>query len=589
MSSTPPMTLSQALPVVPDLGIATAYENWRNESLKIQGVSRKTLADYLIGTNSEIGLLRATLILGVEAEHFEIAYQLAGQLLCAEDKIIQLYGRYQMAFLTISRGFSSDSQAPITAQTALPTLSNLLVQLEALPRRTALAIELELRIYRALTEGYLVIEDYELAHSYASRMAMLAPIVGLKTAIYSARSLVAMCLQCLGKTKSAIAVMREQQQDKNNHPYHFYIASNLAEALFFEGDFTSVLQLTSEQTEATSELKAHLQAFRMFTLLVPNEPIQLELVGNRSAAFARACQHLLVAFGSNLQSEERQIAFRKARLASSESVYNPNTWRAGFEGIFNAICSTRAGDYGLVSAHLPTLSQLNNYPLWARILGFATGIEVILRTHSKARQKTELSEITFELQKVLNDLEIHLLDQITKALQLYTPFALAWISTLGNVQEIVAAAGRETILNLNSRPIRVYSKAGLRPLQAAEFTLTSFGIPIFPNRMGGGQLEVFTACLQHLYGENSFWFEPVPPARLIVVLLETAELDPRHRESLRIAAQQVYRTFGLLPQLQQTNQISALIALEVIILKVLFGTASIKDVWHVVEAHGGHI
>ena len=125
MSSTPPMTLSQALPVVPDLGIATAYEDWRNQSLKIQGVSRKTLADYLVATKTEMGLLRAALILGVEAEHFETAYQLAGQLLCAEDKIIQLYGRYQMAYLTISRGFSSDSQAPLTAQTALPTLKQI--------------------------------------------------------------------------------------------------------------------------------------------------------------------------------------------------------------------------------------------------------------------------------------------------------------------------------------------------------------------------------------------------------------------------------------------------------------------------------
>jgi hypothetical protein len=398
-----------------------------------------------------------------------------------------------------------------------------------------------------------------------------------------------MCLQYLGKTKAAIAVMREQQQDQSNYPYRFYIALNLAEALFFEGDFLSVLQLTSDQTEATHELKAHLQAFRIFTLQVQNEPIQLELVVNRTAAFARACQHLLVAFSSNLYSEERQIAFRKARLASSESVYNSNTWRAGFERIFNAICRVRAGDYGLVLAHLPTLSQLNNYPLWVRVLGYATEIEVILRTHTKARQKTELSAITFVLQKALNDLEIHLLEQITKALQLYTPFALAWISVLGNLQEVIVSAGQETILNLNSRPIRVYSKAGLRPLQAAEFTLASFGIPIFPSRMGGGQLEVFTACLQHLYGENSFWFEPVPPARLIVALLETADLDQTHGESLRTAAQQVYRTFGLLPQLQQTAQIPALIALEGIILKVLFGTASIKDVWHVVEAHGGHV
>ncbi len=589
MSSTQPIVLSQALPVIPDLGVAAAYEEWRTTSLKIEGVSRKVLADYLIATNSEIGLLRATLILGVEAEHFDTAYQLAGQLLCAEDKVIQLYGRYQAAFLTIRGGFSSDIQAPITAQTAIPTLKDILMQVEALSKRNALALELEMRIYFVLCEAYLVIEDFEIAHLYASKMAMLSPIVGLETMIYSARSLVAMCLHCLGQSKSALTMMQQLRQDPKNYAYRFYTALDLAQALYFEGDFSNALQLVSDQVGASTELQAHLQAYQLLTLLRPQVEIQTKHLTNRIQALTMAYQHLYTAFSLNLHSEDRQIVFREARLASSDFSHNSNTWRAGFEKLLNAFCSLRARDYGLVLPNLPSIHQLENYPLWVRILGLALKLEAILRMNSAQVSHAEFFDLGLELRNILNDVDVHVLRQITDALQLYTPYALACLSVLGQVKEVVVAAGQNTILNLNTRPISVYGQTGLRPLQAAEFTLTSFNIPIFPSRMGGGQLEAFANCLKRPYGENLFWFEPVPPARLIVALLETADVVTKHRELLQEAARQVYHSFGLLPQLQQTTQIPALNALERIISKVLFGNAHIKDVWHVVEPHGGYV
>ncbi len=583
------MTLSQPIPPLPDLAVASAYETWRNNSLQIQGVSRSVLAEYLIATETEIGLLRATLILGVEPDKFDMAYQLAGQLLLAEDKVIQLFGRYQAAFLTIRKSFSSDAQAPITVQTAIPTVKHILEQIEALPKRNALALELEMRVYLILSEAYLVVEDYELAHLYASKMAMLAPIVGLQTTIYSARSLVAMCLHCLGKSKSALAMMSELQKDPNNFPFRFQGAVSIAQALLFEGDFTGVLQISAEQTDATNDLKAHLQTYQLLTLLVIQENIPIHLVTNRTASLAKTYQYLTKAFTANLQTDERQTAFRNARLVSSDFAYNPNTWRAGFERILNALCSLRAGDYGLVLPNLPTISQLENYPQWARILGLTTKLEAVLRINSSQVQRTDLLDIALELQHVLSAVEIHVLRQIVDALQLFTPYALACLSVLGNVPEIVIAAGQSAILNLNARPIGVYGQTGLRPLQAAEFTLASFAIPIFLSRMGGGQLEAFTMCLKRPYGANMFWFDPVPPARLIVALLEAADELPKQRETLQEAAQQLYRNFGLLPQLQQTAQIPALNALEKIISKVLFGNARIKDVWHVVEPHGGHV
>ena len=229
------------------------------------------------------------------------------------------------------------------------------------------------------------------------------------------------------------------------------------------------------------------------------------------------------------------------------------------------------------------------YPVWAKVFGLATRLEAILRIPMLENHKNELFGITLELRKVLNQIDIHLLRQISNAVQLYTPFALAWLSALGDLKEIVISTGQNTILQLNSRPIRVYQKVGLRPLQAAEFTIASFGIPVVQSRMGGGQLEAFTDCLKRPYGDNLFWYDPVPPARLIVAFLEAADQDPTHQKLYQVTAQRVYQNFGLFPQLQQTTQIPVLNALEGIILKVLFGTASIKDVWHVVEIFGGHV
>jgi tetratricopeptide (TPR) repeat protein len=589
MSSTAPIQLQEQLQLLPDLSNAAAYEAWRNSSLQVARVSRKVLADYLIAQNSEMALLRAALILGVDTGQFDTAYQLAGRLLLSEDKVIQLFGRYQMAFLTIRKGFTHDNQAPITAQMALPSLHELLDAVNKIVKPSPLSVELEMRICLALSEGYLVTEDFAEAQLYASRFALLAPIVGLQTMIYSSRSLVALCLHCLGQTKPALQIFKELYDTPGYDMYRPDTTFDFAHALFFEGDFAHVLKLTVLDNDLDQGFGAYFQGLRVCTLQVRDIHIQEELLANRFVPLVRMSKKLIQAFSLPLLHEDRQETFRKARAAASSFSYKKTTWRSGFENVLSSVCSIHAKDFGLVLTQLPTLSELQSYPLWGQVLGLSARIELALRINPKLEHRIPLMENIFALQELLNRSDVHLVMQMMPILQLLTPYSLACLSAMNGLNKVFVSLGETAILNLKARPIQVFGKSGLRPLQAAEFTLLSFEISVLPSRMGGGQLEVFTACLQHPYGENLFWYEPVPPARLILALLEAAEHEPVHQELLQSVAQKVYRTFGLLPQLQQTNSIPALNALEAILLKVLYGTAQTKEVWQVVEYFGGRL
>lgn len=510
----------QQLPPIPDLSIALNYEKWRMQCLQTNGVSRRVIADHLISTQTEIGLLRATLILGVEVSNFDIAYQLAGQLMCAEDKVIQLFGWYQTAYLTIQKSFCNDANAPLSAKTTIPTLQTILSQLESSAKRTLLSLELELRVHASLCEAYIIIEDFDLSYLHASKMSLLAPIVGLKTYQYSARSLTGLSLMNLGHLKSAFEIMDQLYKDPDTTPYRSHLAVEMSHTLFFSGNFESALKLAElHRADKTVDYEVHFQSVISWTLLRKPESIQHDLEVNRIHPLTRACQFLGQAFQFPHNSQERLKMFRNARAACFDFSINTNSWRSGYEQIFAGLCSLLAGDYGLVQPNLPSLERLKSFPLWVQILGIAVTLELCI-CYRQLQTETLLLESLLELNRVLNSVENSLLRQISAFLQLLTPHALGCLSVIGGTEKIVISKGQDTILNVKSRPIRIYGNEGLRPIQAAEISLSSFGIPHVPSRMGGGQHEVFSNCLKLKYGDNDFWFTPVAPSRLIISLLE---------------------------------------------------------------------
>ena len=122
-------------------------------------------------------------------------------------------------------------------------------------------------------------------------------------------------------------------------------------------------------------------------------------------------------------------------------------------------------------------------------------------------------------------------------------------------------------MNLQQRPISVYGETGLRPLQAAWFTLKAFDRELPPfDRLGGGQFEAMRKALYHQYFERECWFTPVAPAQVIYALnccrhLAQAGGSTRAR-MFEQAARETKRNFGIVPKLQQVDQLPSLVQLE---------------------------
>ncbi len=205
--------MSTEIPSIPALNIPSEYEAWRIKSLNL-GISRKTLTDHLISLNTEIALLRASQIIGIDLENREIAFELAGKLMVSKNSIFKLFGKYQSAFIILQDGIYVGNQAPAVVQATLPALLELLDQLKSSEEKTLLDLELEMRIHLAVSQAYTALGNFEKALLYASQIVIISPIVGLKSYISSGQSLTGWCLLMMGKASEATQVYKNLYEDE---------------------------------------------------------------------------------------------------------------------------------------------------------------------------------------------------------------------------------------------------------------------------------------------------------------------------------------------------------------------------------------
>jgi hypothetical protein len=475
---------------------------------------------------------------------------------------------------------------------------DLLKQLEGSPKRNILSLELELRICFALSEAYTIIEDFEAAHLYASRMAIIAPTVGLKNFIASGRGLVGWCLLMLGKVEDAASTYKQLlitpdfSHLKLGHTVYFAFAS------FWNGDDYTLKNLLSPVNlpEIGGDLPDELEnakGFRALTLGLKVDSFDLESRPKRFLSLIKT--HMLISEGLQLSpyEGEKKEKFRLARLAVLEYSENSNIWLFGAERALSALCSIRVGDYGLALQSMPRVPNLTDYPLWAKYLTLSTALELAIR-HNYSGSEQMLLESYFAIRSLILKTSDSILKQIVEKLQLLTPWSLSFIATLGGVPDYVISAGLASIMHFKSRPIKVYDHEGLRPVQACEFIAGSFDIFQDQNtRLGGGQLEALTKCLKRSYGEHNYWYEPVSPTRLIVILIQAAYAAATKRgedssEIFSAAALSTAKHFGIVPQIQQTKPLPWLDNLEFAINQALYQYSAIPNIWRVVEAHRGY-
>jgi hypothetical protein len=583
----------QFLPL-PDLSIPSAYESWRIEALKLPGASRRLLAEHLIEFKTEIALLRAIQIAGVDPNNSDFAFQLSGQLMCSDDPIFRLYGRYQSTFLSSRMYQYTDNQATLTSQTTLPALLELLKAVKNLPKQSTLSLELEMRIHHLISRAYTVLEAFDSAYEYASQFAMLAPAIGLKNFTVTARGMVSWCLLMLGNATAASRIDRTLFENPDLTSYKFESAVSLAFSSFWNGDDDTLKQLLSpasisKMPEIDPSWLETAVGLKALTLQEKFEEFKHEEQPKRFLALMRSHKLLADALKISPFEPEKKEFFRSARAAALEYSNNPRVWLTITERSFHALCSLRIGDYGLAFQNLPKAFDTKEHPLWAKYFNLSTIIEYNMSVQDP-EIGSEFLEAYSELKNLMKSTPELILKQVIKKLQLLLPKTLSFMGAAGGVSELITAAGQACIMNLKSRPIRVYEIEGLRPLQAAEFTESAFGIYSMPlGRLGGGQLEALTKCLYRSYGENFFWHEPVSPARLTTALLQAAQAASKERKgdlekSFFMAAMSTVQNFGIVPQLQQTTKSSFLLALESLINKVLHEASEISDIWKLVKS-----
>jgi hypothetical protein len=579
----------------PDFRVASAYEQWRNACLT-NGATRAQLASRLEQTGDELALLRAAQILSVDPTQQSKAFELAGRLMCSDNPVLRLFGRYLSAFLVIRGSYHNDLEAPISAHAAIHTLHEILAQLEALTKRDPLSLELEMRVHLSLSESHNVNEDFALVQLHASKLVTLAPSVGLQSFQFSGKVMLARALLYQGNSAAALSLYEELSTQDYVRQFRVHYDIDMATALLWCGDFRGahdLLELHAIDLGNPNDPSEAAKGVQALTLLSPPRNIAFDKLANRFSVSVKAHVKLQEALLISPLDEMRRRSFREARNLIAHSVHNQTTWLANFERAFATLCSLRAGDHGIALQSVPKIGDELRQPFWSELFSAFVTLETALRVHTThGKSSLYRSSIPF-IQALLNRTSAIVLGRALPTLQLLTPTALAFVAAIGGVDEIVIQAGLNCIVNLKTRPATVYDTPGLRPMQIVELTLEAFGAGQFgESRAGGGQLEAITACLRRAHGKVHYWFEPVLPARLVVGLLEAANTDMTPQwlsEACHRAALDLSRNFGLMPTLQKIAPPTVLTALETEINRALFGNPDPSQIWHVIRTHGGNV
>ena len=263
--------------------------------------------------------------------------------------------------------------------------------------------------------------------------------------------------------------------------------------------------------------------------------------------------------------QELQATYRSAR-SEIHKLRQADGWRLVHQQVLEAFISLRADEVWLARHKLPTLTMLETAPPLIRAFGFAVASEIATRLlPDEADLLTQAVDGLITTVEELSNTSRG--EQVSRRLQLLLPLSAAIAARFPECPSVLSKVGLEATMNLQQRPISVYGETGLRPLQAAWFTLKAFDRELPPfDRLGGGQFEAMRKALYRQYFERECWFTPVAPAQVIYALnccLHLARVNGSTRARMfEQAARETKRDFGVIPKLQQVDQLPSLVQLE---------------------------
>jgi hypothetical protein len=567
----PPSADTPPIPKTPDLLDTHSFEAWRRQCLETQNLPRQLLAEKLESIGSEIAFVRAAIILAPLEQQRDRAQTLAMRGLEATQRDVYLLAKLICAHLTTLSGFSRNPDPAMTATSVTLMINGILEDARKMTSRSPLLLEVEVRAHQALAEAYILGRKYNRAKRHAAEALLLAPHLGLDLIAQGARYQLANIAYYEGDLFAA----EETYQTLTSGPIFSAAlaqSSTLARAitLHWLGDDDAAIACTnSGDFSPTGSAHPRVEAVRLLSLRYPwNEHFtNLETSVPNTLAHAVSC-YRFIHQALELQPDHPQEIQATYRAARSEihKLRQADGWRLVHQQVLEAFISLRADEVWLARHKLPNFTALETAPPLIRAFGFAVASEIATRllpdeTELLTRAVDGLIATVEELSDTSRG------EQVSRRMQLLLPLSTAIAARFPECPSVLSGVGLEATMNLQQRPISVYGESSLRPLQAAWFTLKAFDRELPPfDRLGGGQFEAMRKALYRRYFERDYWFTPVAPAQVIYALnccRHLARVNGSARARMfEQAARETKRDFGVIPKLQQVDQLPSLVQLE---------------------------
>jgi hypothetical protein len=435
-----------------------------------------------------------------------------------------------------------------------------------------------MRVHHMLADAYMIGGAMDRVRENAAEMAHAAFTLNLPGIQLAANYCLAFVAEAEGQSGLAENLFRGVAEDSNAS--YLGPRANRARARLLsrmgDEDAAEALLDPNDFTPGTPQFH-HTIGLRSLTFreLLPSDfALHLKAIPNNTAAlisvYAAIAQAMGCEPGNDLGRMER---WREAHehLRAFDASATSESLRLESRTL-SAFIQLRMGFAGQAFHQLPSSADLVILPAGARAFAHVTSIEVF------ERLLPESAEVLLEALKSaasdLGQLETRVLGQVVRRLRLLTPRGLALLATFPSLEgktrikheatDEFRRVAREAIMNVRARPVEVYGRQSLRPVQAAWFTLEAFELPCESVELyeGGGQRQALLNGLFFTYHRHTCWHWPVAPARLAFALLCCAQ-SGLHGTALRHAARGLRQSHGLVsPQMRDADSSGTLGRIE---------------------------
>ncbi len=555
---------------LPRLDDPAAFDVWKREVMRDQ--TRIEPAVKALEQAGDLGVVRAAMLLVGAAPDRARAY--ATQALGSDDIRIHLLAEAYLAVLQVHVAWTGHATPKFDARSAPIVLERILAETKCLRDYSAFGREVVMRVHHLLADAYVLSGAMDRVREHAAEMSHVAFSLDLPATQLAANYYLAQVAEAEGQPGLAEDLYRGVAEDPNAGFLGPRANRARAGLLIRMGDEDGADALLDPTDCATGTPPFHLTVgLRFLTLrepLTPDVESGLSLIPANAAALVSVYAAMTQALGCEPDDDlTRMKHWGRAheRLRAFDASITKESMKLEAR-VRSAFVLLQMRQVAQALHRLPRPEDVANQPAGIRALAHVTSIEVLERLLPESADA--LLEVINCAAHDLYQLEERILVQVVRHLRLIAPRALALLAlspftagaARGKHQAIddFERVAREAIMNVHARPVIVYGRQFLRPVQAAWFTLEAFDLPCAHLELyeGGGQRQALRQGLFLAYHRHTCWHWPVAPARIAFALMCCARSNPRN-VALRRAVRDLRQSYGLVsPQMLEADKSGAL-------------------------------